>query len=69
MKPHTFRGRTKSPAESERLSPAEHVLERIKTLTAELQALHADIHDQAGDQVEMLAQRIVVERQASAQVL
>lgn len=69
MKPHTLKGRTKSPAESGQMSPAEHVLERIKTLTAELQAVQADIYGQATDPAEMLARRMILEHQGSAQVL
>ena len=69
MKPHTQKGRTKSPSESERLSAAQHVLERIRTLTAELQAVQSDIYGQASDPAEMLAQRMVLEHHASAQVL
>jgi hypothetical protein len=69
MKPHTFKGRTTSPAESGRLSPAEHVLERIKTLTTELEAVQADIYSQARDPAEMLARRMMLEHAATAQVL
>jgi hypothetical protein len=69
MKPHTLKGRTKPAAEPETLSPAQHVLERIKTLTAELQAVQADIQDQASEPAEMLARRMVLEHQESAQVL
>jgi hypothetical protein len=69
MKPHTFKGRTKSAAESGRLSPAEHFLERIKTLTTELEAVQADIYGQASDPAEMLERRMMLEHAATAQVL
>lgn len=69
MKPHTLKGRTKSPAEAGQMSPAEHVLERIRILTAELQAVQADIYGQAADPAEMLARRMILEHEASGQVL
>jgi hypothetical protein len=69
MKPHTFKGRTKSPSESESLSPAEHLIERIRTLTTELEAVQADIYGQAADPAEMLARRMILEHEATTQVL
>jgi hypothetical protein len=69
MKPHTIKGRTKLPAESGRLSPAEHILERIQTLTAELQAVQTEIDAQVSDPAEMLARRMFIQHQGSAQVL
>jgi hypothetical protein len=69
MKPHTLKGRTTSPAESGRLSPAEHVLERIKTLTTELEAVQTDIYSQASDPAEILARRMMLEHAATARVL
>jgi hypothetical protein len=69
MKPHTIKGGTKLPAESGRLSPAEHILERIQTLTAELQAVQTEIDAQVSDPAEMLARRMFLQHQGSAQVL
>ena len=69
MKPHTLKGRTKSPAESGQMSPAEHVLERIKTLTVELHAVQVDIYNQTADPADMLARRMILEHQAGIQVL
>jgi hypothetical protein len=69
MKPQPIKGRTELPAESGRLSPAEHILERIQTLTAELQAVQSEIDAQVSDPAEMLARRMFLLHQGSAQVL
>jgi len=68
MKPHSIKGRSKS-REPGRLSPAEHVLERIQTLTAELQAVQTEIDGQVSDPAEVLARRTILQHQESAQVL
>jgi hypothetical protein len=68
MKPHTIKGRTTSPEESVRLSPSEHVLERIQTLTAELEAVRAEIYGQLTGPAEMPA-RAILEDRGRAQLL
>lgn len=68
MKPHDIKGR-KSPAEQAGTSPAEHILERIQTLTAELEAVQAEMYGQITEPAEMLARRMVLGDRSSARVL
>ncbi|HEY6274099.1 MAG TPA: hypothetical protein VIX19_19125 [Terriglobales bacterium] len=68
MKPHTIKGRTKSPAELGSLSPAEHVLERIQSLTAQLEAMQSELYGQITAPAEMLERRMLLEDRSSAQV-
>lgn len=69
MKPHsTHRGRSRSSADAAGPSRAEDVLERIQSLTAELQSVQAEIYEHVGDSAEMMPRHSLLEDRGSALV-
>lgn len=62
------KGLSTAPLRNELPSP-EHVLERIRTITGELDALRAEIYGQIDDPAELLKRRSLLEQAGSAGVL
>lgn len=56
-------------SEHHELPSAEHVLERIKTITGEMEALQGEIYGQITDPGELLARRSLLEQAGSAVVM
>ena len=67
MKSHG--GNKKHVASQLELPSAEHVLERIKTLTGELEALQGEIYGQIADPAELLDRRSSLQQAGAANVL
>lgn len=70
MKPHSpSQGRSQFPARAKQLPSVEHVLERIKTLTGELQAAQSEIYGQISEPAELMERRSLLEDAGAARVL
>lgn len=68
MKSGDSNGASSFSFRSELPSP-EHVVERIRTITGELQALEAEMYGQIADPAELLERRSLLEHAGAAEVL